>query len=172
MRRSGFLQNDLQPSAVVLSGTKTYVVAEAPVRVTAKGLAVGQSLPIEVRIFAFDAARPGSQIDYWAPLYREGAPVVLSGNSSQIIERVPGEYRVVSTSNQFGAPIVIAFDEVWDEVDIGVGADGFGHSISSAGAAIGRFLWNDAKPSAVPKPNSTVFTVTDHPVRIVAAGIG
>ena len=172
MRRSGFLWNDEAPTSVVLSGNTSYVVSEAPVRVTAKGLAAGQALPIEVRIFAFDAARPGSQVDYWAPLVRDGAPVALTSTTTQIIETVPGEYRVVvSGPRPFGAPVVISYDEVWGEVENGAGY-GMTAGIAMTGSAVGRFLWNDTKPTSVPVPHSTIYNVTDHPIRLVAKGLG
>lgn len=74
------------------------------VRLLAAGLSPGEEIPVYVRVGSSSKSTavgpntgPGNvtRNDFkWAPLYRCGVPVVLTAESNEHLERIPGSYMV------------------------------------------------------------------------------
>jgi hypothetical protein len=73
-------------------------------RILAAGLAAGEAIPLYVRVGSENGSRATGgnagvrnlpNADYkWAPLFRCGQPVVLTAESNEHLERIPGHYMV------------------------------------------------------------------------------
>lgn len=90
MKRRQWLRNDGDPSQVRAS---TFAVEESPVILVGTGLALTDTIGIEVRADAHTTLQAGGDY-YWAPYYRNGVKIELRGDNNQLVFIVPGVYRL------------------------------------------------------------------------------
>lgn len=93
----------------------TFLVDDAPVRLTASGLLAGQALPIEVMLSGDCTVngRPCARaFDHWAPLVQCGDAMALTADSNRYIEVQPGTYRVVTASLPPAQPAIVLAEEL------------------------------------------------------------
>jgi hypothetical protein len=108
MRRTGHLRHDINPSTVQGS---TFDVREGALQLQASGLTAGQSIPIEVRV----AGKNVNDGLSWAPLVRDGRPIVLSAENNVHVEIVRGTYRL-GVGPAVGA-VSVSYEEDESQID-------------------------------------------------------
>lgn len=106
MKRRQWLKNDFDPALVQ---SANFAVEESPVQLVATGLALTETIGIEVRADATTTRASGVD-HYWAPLYRNGCRVELRGDNNQIVILVPGVYRLAPTA--YAGPVTVA---LWED---------------------------------------------------------
>jgi hypothetical protein len=89
--------------------TTDYVVRDAPVQLAAKGLVGDETIPIEIAVQGVPYGQT-NLTTYWAPLLRAGKPVALTAIGNQLLEILPGNYRLDATG-PFAGGVVVSFFE-------------------------------------------------------------